>query len=138
MALFVSSLKNTGAFARGKKRFRSEQLFPQRPQVGNGSLDVVHRKLGRLHQRLLIFLQTVLDGLDGLIIRNGGLHSGIGIILAAKLRAHLGGAFAVVAVAFGAVVGINSLAVSGESSGGQGERERRRECEECDFFHKRE
>ena len=119
--------------------FRRGRLFLERPQIRDGCFDVVIGKLGRFHQRLVVFLHAFLDGLEGLVVGEGRLHGRVGVVARAEFGAHLGCALAIVTVAFGAVIRINRRAVSGESGGGgQGERERRRQCEECEFFHSRD
>src|SRR5882762_5922565 len=80
-------------------------LFLERPQVGDGGLDVVIRKLRRLHQGFVVLLHAFLDGFESLVVGERRLHGRVSVILCAELLAHLGRAFAIVAVAFGAVVG---------------------------------
>ena len=62
---------------------RAALLF-ERPQVGDGCLDVLIRKFGRLHQRLVVFLHAFLDGLEGFFIGEGRLHGSVGVIAGSR------------------------------------------------------
>src|ERR1035441_9862262 len=101
-------------------------LLLELPHVGYQGFDVVVRHVFcRAHQLLAVFvLEPFLDGLEGSIVLEVGLHLGVGVIFGAHLLAHLGFSFAVGPVALGARFLIVGLGVSRPQIGRASCRER--------------
>src|ERR1039458_2766957 len=67
--------------------FRLLFLFLEGPHVGNKPLDlVVVQAFGRLHQGFVVFLESFLDGFDGIFVFQRVLDFGIGIIRSEERR----------------------------------------------------
>lgn len=110
-------------------------LFFKGPQIGDGSLDIVVRKVGWSHQCLIILFHSLFDGLEGIGIREAGLNLGIGVIAGAELLPHPGRPFPVVAVTFGTMIAINRVTV-GEGIRALAQHKCRRYRKESKFFHR--
>ena len=98
------------------------ELLLQSAQIRDRRGDVGVRQISEgLHERLVVFLQSFLDGFGGFRISEGCLHRGIGVVTSAELGAHLGGTFAIFAMALGTVViiGRGISRVNGRTKGQQ-------------------
>src|SRR5580704_3313442 len=69
--------------------FATARLFLERAQKSNRTLDVVIRQIGWFHERLVVLLHALLDGLESFVIRKGFLDLGVGIIPRLEFLAHL-------------------------------------------------
>ena len=87
------------------------EIGMQRTGESQRGRSVVHA-FGRFHAGLIAVFDAFFDGLDHVLIFEGGLDLGVGKIFDLGLFAHLGIAFAVGTVAFGAGFGIGFFDVS--------------------------
>src|SRR5215475_7772180 len=74
--------------------------------MGYQRLDFIIAQIRKtLHFGLITFFDTFLDGFGHLVVFHGILHFWVGVVLYAKFLAHLGFAFAILAMTFGAILG---------------------------------
>jgi hypothetical protein len=102
-------------FVHQLRRFSLQGLLLEGAHIGDQTLDViVAQALGGFHDNLVFFdFQAFFDRFGGVGVLQVSLYLGIGVIFDAELLAHLGLAFAIGAVAFGAVLFVKGFSFLG-------------------------